>query len=158
MHQPLRCIRPLIGAGLLAATAASALAADPGVFDDRIVIGSVLPQTGPPSLIGKAAVIALRVWEKDVNARGGINGRKIDLRVEEDAYVPQRSVQAVKKLIDVDKVFALLGTSGSSHLLAMMPTIEAPEKSAPMIRCPGNTPMKANGNAASATSGMAKER
>lgn len=124
MHQTLRCIRTLIGAGLLAAAAASAMAADPGVFDDRIVIGSVLPQTGPPSLIGKAAVIALRVWEKDVNARGGIHGRKIDLRVEEDAYVPQRSVQAVKKLIDVDKVFALLGTSGSSHLLAMMPTIE----------------------------------
>jgi hypothetical protein len=46
------------------------------------------------------------------------------LRVEEDAYVPQRSVQALKKLIDVDKVFAVLGTSGSSHLLAMMPTIE----------------------------------
>jgi ABC-type branched-subunit amino acid transport system substrate-binding protein len=84
----------------------------------------VLPQTGPPSLIGKAAVIALRVWEKDVNARGGIHGRKIDLRVEEDGYVPQRSVQAIKKLVDVDKVFAVIGTSGSSHLLAMMPTID----------------------------------
>lgn len=123
MQQTIRQFRTLIGAALLAA-AAPAMAADPGVFDDRIVIGSVLPQTGPPSLIGKAAVIALRVWEKDVNARGGIHGRKIDLRVEEDAYVPQRSVQAVKKLIDVDKVFALLGTSGSSHLLAMMPIIE----------------------------------
>ena len=124
MRQTSRRIRALLGLGLLGALAAPALAADPGVFDDRIVIGSGLPQTGPPSLIGKAAVIALRVWEKDVNARGGIHGRKIDLRVEEDAYVPQRSVQAVKKLIDVDKVFALLGTSGSSHLLAMMPTIE----------------------------------
>ncbi|MEA3221415.1 MAG: hypothetical protein OZX49_02536 [Immundisolibacter sp.] len=41
---------------------------------------------------------------------------------------------------------------------AMMPTIEAPENSAPMIRCPGNTPMKASGSAASATSGMANER
>jgi len=124
MRQTIRRFRTLLGLGLLAALAAPALAADPGVFDDRIVLGSVLPQTGPPSLIGKAAVIALRVWEKDVNARGGIHGRKIELRVEEDAYVPQRSVQALKKLIDVDKVFALLGTSGSSHLLAMMPTIE----------------------------------
>lgn len=126
MRQTLRRTRThtLLGLGLLAGLAVPALAADPGVFDDRIVIGSVLPQTGPPSLIGKAAVIALRVWEKDVNARGGINGRKIDLRVEEDAYVPQRSVQAVKKLVDVDKAFAILGTSGSSHLLAMMPTID----------------------------------
>jgi len=79
MQQTIRQFRTLIGAALLAA-AAPAIAADPGVFDDRIVIGSVLPQTGPPSLIGKAAVIALRVWEKDVNARGGIHGRKIDLR------------------------------------------------------------------------------
>ncbi|MGK2900160.1 MAG: ABC transporter substrate-binding protein [Burkholderiaceae bacterium] len=126
MRQTLRRTRihTLLGLGLLAGLAVPALAADPGVFDDRIVIGSVLPQTGPPSLIGKAAVVALRVWEKDVNARGGINGRKIDLRVEEDAYVPQRSVQAVKKLVDVDKAFAILGTSGSSHLLAMMPTID----------------------------------
>lgn len=114
-----------LGAGLLGLLAAApALAADPGVFDDRIVLGGVLPQTGPPSLIGKAAVIALRVWEKDVNARGGIHGRKIELRVEEDGYVPQRSVQAAKKLIEVDKVFAIIGTSGSSHLIAMMPTIE----------------------------------
>jgi ABC-type branched-subunit amino acid transport system substrate-binding protein len=108
--------------GLLASTPARS--ADPGVFDDRIVIGSVMPQTGPPSLIGKAAVIALRVWEKDVNARGGIHGRKIELRVEEDGYVPQRSVQAIKKLIEVDKVFAVVGTSGSAHLTAMMPTLE----------------------------------
>ena len=123
MQETIRGFRSLIGAALLAA-AASAMAADPGVFDDRIVIGSVMPQTGPPSLIGKAAVIALRVWEKDVNARGGIHGRKIELRVEEDGYVPQRSVQAIRKLIDVDKVFAVVGTSGSAHLTAMMPTIE----------------------------------
>jgi ABC-type branched-subunit amino acid transport system substrate-binding protein len=123
MSSTVRRIRTLFAAGLLAA-ATAALAADPGIFDDRIVLGSVLPQTGPPSLIGKAAVIALRVWEKDVNARGGIHGRKIDLRVEEDGYVPQRSVQAIKKLVDVDKVFAVIGTSGSSHLLAMMPTID----------------------------------
>jgi branched-chain amino acid transport system substrate-binding protein len=124
MRQTIRRFRALLGLGLLAALAVPALAADPGVFDDRIVLGTVMPQTGPPSLIGKAAVIALRVWEKDVNFRGGIHGRKIELHIEEDAYVPQRSVQAVKKLIDVDKVFALLGTSGSSHLLAMMPIIE----------------------------------
>ena len=125
MHHILRRLIATLAAGLFGRLAATpVLSADPGVFDDRIVLGGVMPQTGPPSLIGKAAVIALRVWEKDVNARGGIHGRKIELRVEEDGYVPQRSVQAIKKLIDVDKVFAVIGTSGSSHLVAMMPTIE----------------------------------
>ena len=125
MNRPARSFAAALAAGLLALLAPpSALAADPGVFDDRIVLGGVMPQTGPPSLIGKAAIIAIRVWEKDVNARGGIHGRKIEVRVEEDGYVPQRSVQAVKKLIEADKVFAILGTSGSSHLMAMMPSIE----------------------------------
>ncbi|ODU56461.1 MAG: hypothetical protein ABT02_20360 [Comamonadaceae bacterium SCN 68-20] len=124
MIRPARHFAAALGTAVLALLAPPALAADPGVFDDRIVIGSVMPQTGPPSLIGKAAIIAMRVWEKDVNAHGGINGRKIELHVEEDGYVPQRSVQAVKKLIEVDKVFAILGTSGSSHLLAMMPAID----------------------------------
>ncbi|MES2098953.1 MAG: ABC transporter substrate-binding protein [Pseudomonadota bacterium] len=124
MRQTLRCFRTMLSVGLLACLGTRALAADPGLTDDRIVLGVVFPLSGPPSLIGKAVVTALRVWEKDVNARGGIHGRKIDLRVEDDGYVPQRSVQSLKKLIDVDKIFALVGTSGSSHLVAMMPTID----------------------------------
>lgn len=102
----------------------SAIAADPGVTNDKIILGVVTPVSGPPSIIGKAIVTTLKVWEQDVNSRGGIHGRKIEVRVEDDGYVPQRSVQALKKLIDVDKVFAIVGTSGSSNLVAMLPTIE----------------------------------
>lgn len=111
-------------ASLICAASVPALAADPGVSDDKVLIGVVIPLSGPPSIIGKAVVTTLKVWEQDVNARGGIAGRKIELRVEDDGYVPQRSVQALKKLVDVDKVFAMLATSGSSHLVAMLPIIE----------------------------------
>ncbi|MBX9611151.1 MAG: ABC transporter substrate-binding protein [Burkholderiales bacterium] len=114
-----------IGFGTLAMLAtASALAADPGVTNDKIVLGVVIPLSGPPSIIGKAIASTLKVWEQDVNARGGIAGRKIDIRIEDDGYVPQRSVQSLKKLVDVDQIFALIGVSGSSQLLAMLPIID----------------------------------
>lgn len=109
---------------LCALAASPALAADPGVTDNKIVLGIVIPLSGPPSIIGKAAMSSLKVWEADVNARGGIHGRKIELRVEDDGYVPQRTVQSLKKLIDVDQVFAMLGVSGSSQLVAAMPLID----------------------------------
>jgi len=110
---------------LSALALASTLAgAQQGVSKTEITLGSIQDLSGPIAGFGKQARLGMLLRVDEINEQGGIHGRKIDLRVEEDAYVPQRSVQAVKKLIDVDKVFALLGTSGSSHLLAMMPTIE----------------------------------
>ncbi len=98
--------------------------AEPGVTNDKIVVGAVDPLTGPPSLAGKAHAMALKVWQSDVNARGGINGRMIEIVVEDDGYVPARALQNLKKLIEVNDIFGLLGTSGSAQLAAMMPLIE----------------------------------
>jgi len=109
---------------LAALTFGSALAADPGVTNDKLVLGVVIPLSGPPSIIGKTIATTLKVWEQDVNARGGIGGRKVDIRIEDDGYVPQRSVQSLKKLIDVDHIFGLIGVSGSSQLMAMLPIID----------------------------------
>lgn len=102
----------------------SLVAAEPGVTDKTVVFGAVIPLSGPPSLIGKAYALGLRVWQADLKDRGGVNGRNVDVKLEDDGYVPARSVQAVKKLVEVDDVFALIATSGSAHLLAMMPLIE----------------------------------
>jgi len=110
---------------LAALTFGSALAADPGVTNEKLVLGAVIPLSGPPSIIGKAIATTLKVWEQDVNSRGGIGGRKVDIRIEDDGYVPQRSVQSLKKLIDVDQVFGLIAVSGSSQLVAMLPIIDA---------------------------------
>lgn len=113
----------LLSAAFLAIGGAGALA-EPGVTDDRIVLGAVDPLTGPPSLLGKAHSLALKVWQQDVNARGGINGRKIEIIFEDDGYVPARALQALKKMVEVDDIFALIGTSGSAQLAAMMPLID----------------------------------
>ena len=105
-------------------TLGAAHAQDIGVTDTEILLGEVLPMSGPASLVGKAGAAGSKLAIAEINAAGGINGRKLRAIYEDDGYVPSRSVSAVKKLIDSDKVFALTGTSGSSHMVAMLPTIE----------------------------------
>ncbi len=106
-----------IGAGF-------ASAQDVGVTATEILLGEVQPMSGPASLIGKAGAAGSKLAIAEINANGGINGRRLRAIYEDDGYVPARSVSAVKKLIDSDKVFALTGTTGSSHMVAMLPTIE----------------------------------
>jgi len=107
----------LLGAG-------GAYAADPGVTATEIRIGDVNIMTGPASFIGRAVALGSRIAAAEINANGGVNGRNIVVITEDDGYVPSRSFQALTKLIEVDEIFALNGTSGSANILAMMPLIE----------------------------------
>ena len=111
-----------LAAALLASTAA--YAADPGVTDTEIKIGDVNIMTGPASFIGRAVAVGSKVAAAEINEAGGVNGRKITIITEDDGYVPARSFQALTKLIEVDGIFALNGTSGTANVLAMMPLIE----------------------------------
>jgi branched-chain amino acid transport system substrate-binding protein len=97
--------------------------AEPGVSETEIRIGDVNILTGPASFIGQAVSIGSRIAAAEINAAGGINGRKIVIKTEDDGYIPARSFQALKKLIEVDDIFALNGTSGTANVLAMMPLI-----------------------------------
>jgi branched-chain amino acid transport system substrate-binding protein len=111
-----------LSAFLLASTAA--YAADPGVSDTEIKIGDVNIMTGPASFIGRAVSVGSKIAAAEINEAGGVNGRKITIITEDDGYVPARSFQALTKLIEVDEIFALNGTSGTANVLAMMPLIE----------------------------------
>jgi branched-chain amino acid transport system substrate-binding protein len=108
-------------AALLISTAAHA--ADPGVSDDEIKIGDVNIMTGPAAFVGKGVALGSKIAAAEINANGGVNGRKITIITEDDGYVPSRSFQALTKLIEVDEIFALNGTSGTANVLAMMPLI-----------------------------------
>lgn len=111
-------------AAIAALLGTSALAADPGVTDTEIRIGDVNIMTGPASFIGRAVSIGSKIAVAEINDAGGVNGRKITIITEDDGYVPARSFQALTKLIEVDEIFALNGTSGTANVLAMMPLIE----------------------------------
>jgi branched-chain amino acid transport system substrate-binding protein len=120
-----QCLRRTFLAGLAVALAAPGIAiAQQGVTDTEIVIGEVAPMTGPPALLGVAAALGTKMAIEEVNAAGGINGRKIRRVLEDDGYVTARTIQSLRKVIDVDKAFGVLGISGSGQTLAAMPVLE----------------------------------
>lgn len=117
-------IKAAAAAALLAASAHAALAQDQGVTDTEIVLGEVEPLSGPPGLLGIAHNIGVRLALAEKNANGGIAGRKLRLIAEDDGYVSSRTIQSLRKLISVDKVFALTALSGSGQAIASAPVVE----------------------------------
>jgi len=100
-------------AALAFATAIPAQAADPGVTGNRIVIGTTTPLTGPAAPGYKDIPVAAKAYFDYVNANGGINGRKIDLRVFDDQYNPALTKKGTSQLILRDKIFAMYGALGT---------------------------------------------
>ena len=96
-----------------------------GVTDTEILVGDILPLTGPPALLGVAHNIGVKLAVAEVNAAGGINGRKVRLISEDDGYVVSRTLQGMRKLIGVDKVFALTSISGAAQGQAALPLLKS---------------------------------
>lgn len=91
----------------------------PGVTADTILLGAALPLSGPTAYGGKGGTDGLNLYFDYINEQGGVNGRKIKLIVEDNAYDPGKTVAAVRKLVTVDKVFALPGVFGTAPFLAV---------------------------------------
>ncbi len=85
-----------------------------GVTKEEILIGGVGPITGPAAYIGLGGRDGLAMAIKEINAAGGVNGRKFKLIFEDDGHSPTKALGAVKKLIDQDKVFMIFGAGGSN--------------------------------------------
>src|ERR1700748_3605450 len=88
--------------------AAPARAAEVGVTAERIVFGQAAAMSGPSSALGLKVRQGILAAFAEVNARGGVHGRKLDLITRDDGYDPDRSVAQTTRLIDEDKVFALI--------------------------------------------------
>ena len=98
----------------VAMLAAIPAAAEQGVTADTITIGAFGPITGPAAYIGLAGRDGAAMAIKEINAAGGINGRKLNMIFEDDGHSPAKALAAVKKLIDEDKVFMLFNVAGSN--------------------------------------------
>ena len=120
MRQRLAAAGALIAALVLAGSAQSADA--PGVTAGSIRIGMFGPLTGPAALGSKAVLGAAAIY-KDASDKGGVNGRKIELVIEDDACDPNKAITAVKKLVGQEQVFMVHGGWCSSTVLAAKPEI-----------------------------------
>jgi branched-chain amino acid transport system substrate-binding protein len=108
-------------AALLAAGSTAAMAQTQGVSKDEIVLGSIQDLSGPIAGFGKQVRLGMMLRVDEVNEQGGINGRKIKLVVEDSAYDPRRAVLAAQKLVNQDKIFAMVGHIGTAQNMAAMP-------------------------------------
>ena len=106
-------------AAAVVAFASPAMAQDvPGVTKDSIKIGTFGPITGPNFLFGKLVMNGVEVMFDEINAKGGIHGRKLVLVREDDRCEPAAAIAAVKKLIHQEQVFAINGGGCSNAAIA----------------------------------------
>ncbi|SDG93616.1 ABC transporter substrate-binding protein [Bosea robiniae] len=109
---------------LAGAAALAGLSALPGralAQGAPIKIGTLTPLTGAGGPYGPVMVKAVKAVVDEVNAAGGVLGRKVELISEDDQTSPEAGVRAARKLIDVDKVSAILGTWSSAVTTAVAP-------------------------------------
>lgn len=108
-------------AGSAALTAAAMLPMRVMAQDGPIRIGTLTPLTGSGGPYGPVMAKAAKDVAAQVNAAGGVLGRQIEVISEDDQTNPEAGVRAARKLIDVDKVSAILGTWASSVTMAVAP-------------------------------------
>jgi branched-chain amino acid transport system substrate-binding protein len=105
----------------LALGSAQAQTATQGISKNEILIGTILDISGPIAAFGKQSRGGMQLRVDEINEQGGINGRKLKLLVEDDAYDPKKAVLVTQKLVNQDKVFAVVGHTGTAHNNASMP-------------------------------------
>ena len=96
-----------------------------GVSADKIVFGQATALEGPASALGQGMKLGLEAAFAEVNKAGGVKGRKLELKSIDDGYEPTKSIEAVKKLLEQDKVFAIAGTVGTPTAAATQPIATA---------------------------------
>src|SRR5438045_2439794 len=96
-----------------------------------IKIGVIEPLSGPVAASGNYVRMGAEIARDWINAKGGVNGRKIELVIEDNKSDPKEAASAAEKLIVRDKVPAIMGAWGSSMTLAAMPKLE--EYGVPMV-------------------------
>jgi branched-chain amino acid transport system substrate-binding protein len=116
----LKQITLALAALALGATGASAQTkvTNQGISGTEIVIGTHQDLSGPIKGWGVSVANGMKLAVEEVNGRGGVEGRKLKLIVEDSGYDPKRAVLATQKLIEKDQVFSMVGAMGSPTVLA----------------------------------------
>ncbi|MGH6609897.1 MAG: ABC transporter substrate-binding protein, partial [Burkholderiaceae bacterium] len=105
----------------LAACCGLTFAQSQGISKNEIVLGSIQDLSGPIAAFGKQVRLGMQLRVDELNEQGGVNGRTIKLLFEDSAYDPKRAVLAAQKLVNQDKIFAMVGHIGTAQNLAAMP-------------------------------------
>ncbi len=107
----------LIAVGLLLGGAVAARAEE----KEPIKIGFSMELTGPFAVVGKTGLLAFKIWEEEINAKGGLLGRPVKLVYYDDQSNPANVPGIYTKLIDIDKVDLLVSSYGTNLVVPAMP-------------------------------------
>jgi len=99
--------------------------AETGVTSDAILFGQAAALDGPSSALGQGMRQGILAAFAEINAKGGVHGRKLHLVSRDDGYDPDRSVVQTTKLIEEDSIFALIGAVGTPTAIATVPISSA---------------------------------
>jgi branched-chain amino acid transport system substrate-binding protein len=123
-------VRVLVAVLVLAAAVPAA--AQQGVSDSEIVLGCSNSFSGPLAFTGEQATkFGVDLYFKVVNDSGGIHGRKVRTVYYDDGYRPQEAVANTKKLVEQDKIFAVIAPQGTPPVVATMDYLE--ENKVPLL-------------------------
>ena len=107
------------------AIAGSSFAATDGITDTTIRLGMSSPLSGPTGAYGRQMKEGIEACFARVNAAGGVHGKKLELVALDDGYETDPAVANAKRLVQQEKVFALMGFYGSSPTAAVLPVLDA---------------------------------
>lgn len=110
-----------VAALAVAVCTTGAALAQQGVSNDTITVGTIQDFSGPLAGWGKEVRQGMMLRVDEANEQGGINGRKLVLKSEDSGYDPKRAVLAAQKLVNQDKIFAMVGHIGTAQNMAAMP-------------------------------------
>ena len=116
----LKTVMALVGAASLTVMPALAQAPkkyDPGINDTQVKIGQSVPYSGPASAFGVYGRV-MQAWFKMLNESGGINGRKVEFISLDNGFLPPKALEASRKMVESDGIFAEVGTLGTPPNLA----------------------------------------
>ena len=118
-------IAPRLAAGLAApALVRHAFAQDAGISSKSLTIGCSASLSGPLAGFGRDIKQGAEAALAQINARGGIHGRMVQLQILDDGYVPQRTTENVQQMISQGSAFALMSCVGTPNNAGILPMIE----------------------------------
>jgi branched-chain amino acid transport system substrate-binding protein len=116
-----KAIAAALGALTALALASGAALAQQGVSKTEITLGSIQDLSGPAAGFGKQARNGMILRVDELNEQGAIHGRKLKLIVEDSSYDPRKAVLAAQKLVNQDRIFAMVQHIGTAHNNAALP-------------------------------------
>jgi len=117
---------------LLMAVVVVSLCAAPA-FAENIKVGAILAVTGGASFLGGPEARTIEMMVEEINAKGGINGNKIELIIKDSAASPEKAISFAKQLIEEDKVLAIIGPSTSGETMKIKNICQ--QAKTPLLSC-----------------------